>query len=85
MKKVFELESEMNGSKDILHFNGSKSYYITYEDEYVVIDRPVVVDFLDKILTEDHLGYSYMRQVQDSFDTGFITRNELLKIIKILD
>ena len=86
MKQMaFELKSEMNGSKDILHSNGSKAYYIRYADEYVVIERPVVVEFLEKILSEEHLGWSYMKQVQNAFDTGFITKDELSKIVKILD
>ena len=80
-----QMKSEMNGSKDILNSDGSKSYYINYADEYVFIERPVVVQFLDKILSENHLGWSYMKQIQDAFDTGFITKKELDKIVKILD
>ncbi len=71
-------------TNDILHEDGSKSYQL-FHGEYIKIDRPIVVDFIEGILNEDHAGWSYMKKIQEAYDTDFLTKGEYEKIITILD
>ena len=82
MKTIFTLPAP--DSNDITHADGSKSYQL-FHGEYIDIERPIVVEFIDSILNEDHAGWSYMKKIQYAYDTAFLTEDEYRKIITILD
>ena len=70
--------------QDILHEDGSKSYDVVGRG-YIHIKRPSVVAFIEEVLQQGHMGYSYMKVVDKAFADGKITREELADIVRILD
>ena len=73
------------GANDILHEDGSKSYYIHYKDDYIKIERPEVVEMLEDILKQDFYGWGYMPTLDKLLSTGKINKKEYNQMVKILD
>ncbi len=71
-------------TNDITYKDGSKDYCL-FSDEYIHIDRPEVVKIIETILTENHTGWSYMKQLDVLSKSGHITQEEYRLIVKILD
>lgn len=69
---------------DILHPDGSKSYK-HWSGSYITINRPEVVELIEKILSGGHLGWSYMTIVDKHLKENFIDQEEYRKILAILD
>ena len=71
------------GFNDVVHTDGSKTYD-TYRGK-ITIERKVVVDFIEDILSSNFVGWGYMPLLDQAKGEGRITREEYLKICNILD
>ena len=82
MKIVKVVEAEY--TTDFLYDDGSKGYGRVCGD-IIHIKRPEVIEYIEDILSKDYTGWSYMPVVEDLFQSGKITEDEMNKIILILD
>ncbi len=73
------------GANDILHEDGSKSYYIHYADKYIKIERAEVVKIVEDILAQNFYGWGYMPTLNKLLESGKITEKEYNQIVRILD
>jgi hypothetical protein len=80
--KFFTQETQM--FNDIIHPDGSKSYDVIGRG-HIHIQRPEVVDFIERILSQNFTGWAYASSVDEAFESGFITKEERRKIYQILD
>jgi hypothetical protein len=72
------------GSYDFLYPDGSKGYS-TFCDRVIHIERPEVVSYVEEILSGGYVGWGYMSVLQDLQESGKITTEEKISIMKILD
>jgi hypothetical protein len=71
------------GINDIIHPDGSKTYDTCRGP--ITIQRKVVVDFVEGILSSNFVGWGYMPLLDQAKGEGIITREEYLDICNILD
>ena len=83
MLKNFKVNPQQ-ATGDILHEDGSKSYH-NVRGGYIRIERPEVVKFIEDILNSGYAGWGYVSEVENAYKQGVITRDELNKIMIILD
>lgn len=81
--KLFQKQDTTNGFGDITHTDGSKTY--NTQRGMITIKRPSVVSFIEQILSEGHMGWSYAPKVEKAFTDGDISQEEFSNIIRILD
>jgi hypothetical protein len=72
------------GTQDFLYDDGARGYGTVCGD-VIHIERPEVVEYIEDILSQEFVGWGYMKVVEDLFQSGKITEKELSKIISILD
>ena len=72
------------GFKDITHEDGSKSYE-NMDGGYITIKRQEVVEFVERILAQNFIGWAYASTVREALENGFITDEESRQIYRILD
>ena len=70
--------------QDITHPDGSKSYQRIYGD-YITIDRPEVVEFIEQTLMKNFTGWGYVPTLDKALNDDKITKKEYEKIMMILD
>ena len=83
-KLFMSMKNAQNAFGDITHEDGSKSYE-NIRGGYITIKRPEVVDFVERILSQNFLGWAYASSVEEAYKTGFITKEEQQQIYLILD
>lgn len=83
--KLFDIKQDdnINGFGDILHSDGSKTYNTMRG--LITIKRPSVVLFIEQILNEGHMGWSYAPKIEKALTDGVITQEEFSNIVRILD
>lgn len=70
--------------KDTLHSDGSKTYE-TLNYGFILISNPEFVKLIEKILKQNHTGWSYVPQILKYVNEGKDINKEYRKVLKILD
>jgi len=81
--KNFKPVPSIDCFKDVTHADGSKTYDTCYGK--IKIQRTEVVSFVEQILSQGHLGYSYYPILEDALKDNRITFEEYQQIFRILD